>query len=96
MSSKLMSKVNPWLIAPMAGQLLLAPVAAVGYSMALWCFASDMNWLGEFVISSGMFASWQVWLALAIAAQIAARHVERVLEGTPQPVPVPVQADRNC
>lgn len=50
---------------------LAAPVAATAYGMAAWRFASDMNWLGDFVIASGLFSRWQVWLAAGAAMQAA-------------------------
>ncbi len=37
-----------------------------------------MNWLDEFFIHNGLFSRWQVWLAIAIATQLAANHLNRV------------------
>jgi hypothetical protein len=56
---------------------LLGPVAATVYAIAVWRFASDMNWFGEFFITDGLFSRWQIWLALAIATQMAAHQLRR-------------------
>lgn len=56
---------------------LMAPLAATGYALAAWRFASDMNWLGAFVISDGLFSKWQVWLVVAIATQAGAHYLNR-------------------
>ncbi|MBC8166683.1 MAG: hypothetical protein H7Y20_12520 [Bryobacteraceae bacterium] len=63
-------------VTSLLGQLMI-PVAAAGYAMAVWRFAADMNWFGEFIIPSGLFSRWQVWLALAIATQAAAGTLNR-------------------
>ncbi len=63
--------------APVLGHLM-TPVALVGYVLALWRLGADMNWLDEFFIDNGLFSRWQVWLAIAIATQLAANHLNRV------------------
>ena len=56
---------------------LMTPVTVVGYVMAFWRFAADMNWTGQFFISSGLLSRWQVWLALAAAMHAAAHSLNR-------------------
>jgi hypothetical protein len=56
---------------------LVSPIAFTAYVMAAWRLGADMNWLGEFVISQGLLSRWQVWLALAVAAQICAQQLSR-------------------
>ncbi|MEJ7607693.1 MAG: hypothetical protein WKF37_15820 [Bryobacteraceae bacterium] len=63
--------------APVAAYLI-APVALVGYVFAAWRLGADLNWLGEFFISSGLFSRWQVWLAIAIATQLVSKELDRI------------------
>lgn len=56
---------------------LLKPAAAAGYAMAAWRLAADLSWLDDFFISSGLLSRWQVWLAIAIAAQAGAHRMNR-------------------
>jgi hypothetical protein len=69
-------KTNAPQMAPLF-QYLLTPIAFVGYVLAFWRLGADLNWTGEFFITSGLLSHWQVWLALAIATQIAAAHLAR-------------------
>jgi hypothetical protein len=56
---------------------LMTPVALVAYALAFWRLGADLNWMGEFFISQGLLSRWQVWLALAIATQLAAKELNR-------------------
>jgi hypothetical protein len=51
---------------------LLSPAAVVALGLGLWRVSADLSWTGEFVIASGFFSHWQVWIALAISLQVAA------------------------
>ena len=62
--------------APVVGYLM-TPVALVGYGLAFWRLGADLNWLGEFFVDQGLFSRWQVWLAIAIATQLAANQLNR-------------------
>jgi hypothetical protein len=44
---------------------LLAPAALVAFTMAFWRIAADLRLTSSFVISSGVFSHWQVWLVSA-------------------------------
>ena len=44
---------------------LLAPAALVSFTMAFWRIAAAMRWTSAFVVSSGLFSHWQVWLVTA-------------------------------
>jgi hypothetical protein len=37
-----------------------------------------LNFVGEFFIADGLLSRWQVWLALAILTQVAAKELNRV------------------
>ena len=64
------------LYAPVAASLI-TPVALVGYVFAAWRLGADLNWLGEFFISTGIFSRWQVWLAIAIVTQMVLKELNR-------------------
>ena len=44
---------------------LLAPAALASFTMAFWRIAAAMRWTSAFVVSSGLFSHWQVWLVTA-------------------------------
>jgi hypothetical protein len=69
----LQAKAAQW--APALGSLL-TPAAAVSTGMALWRLGSDLKWTGEFAISNGIFAHWQVWAALAVGLQFGATYLK--------------------
>jgi hypothetical protein len=56
---------------------LMTPVALVGYMLAFWRLGADLNLVGEFFISNGLLSRWQVWLAIAILTQFAAKELSR-------------------
>ena len=64
-------------MAPAVSQLL-APFTFTGYALALWRLAADLDWAGEFFVSHGLFSRWQVWLAIGVATQLAARELKRL------------------
>ncbi|MFN0170151.1 MAG: hypothetical protein ACKV22_27340 [Bryobacteraceae bacterium] len=45
---------------------LLTPAAWMAAALAVWRLAADLQFAGEFGISSGVFSHWQVWLTTAI------------------------------
>jgi hypothetical protein len=51
---------------------LLTPAAVVALVLGLWRVSSDLGWTEQFLIPSGFFSHWQVWIALAIVLQVAA------------------------
>jgi hypothetical protein len=51
---------------------LLTPAAVIALVMGLWRVSADLGWTEEFLITNGFFSHWQVWIALAIALQVAA------------------------
>lgn len=56
---------------------LLTPAAVLTAAFAAWGIAADMNWTGNFAISTGLFSHWQVWLAGAVALQVCAQLLNR-------------------
>ncbi len=55
----------------------LTPAAVMAFALGMWRLASDLNWTGEFVISSGLFSHWQVWIALAGLLETCASILNR-------------------
>src|ERR1700736_668962 len=51
---------------------LLTPAAVTALVLGLWRVSADLGWTGEFLIASGFFSHWQVWIALAIGLQVMA------------------------
>jgi|SRR5579863_8851179 hypothetical protein len=56
---------------------LLTPAAAMASVLGIWRIAADLNWAGQFAITSGFFSHWQVWLAAAALLQLGARILNR-------------------
>jgi hypothetical protein len=90
---------NAHLAAMAAGLMAMAAVSCL--LLAAWRLTADLNWTDEFVISTGFFSHWQVWLALTIvtttasvrlwryirASEIAEQHLEKEpsVRENPQP-----------
>jgi hypothetical protein len=49
---------------------LLTPAALLALVLGLWRVCADLGWAGAFVISSGFFSHWQVWIALSIGLKM--------------------------
>jgi hypothetical protein len=62
---------------------LMTPLAVMLWALGFWRIAADMRWTGEFAISSGLFSHWQVWIALALAVQLAAFFLHRYARREP-------------
>lgn len=51
--------------AALAVASLLAPLALMAFTIALWGLAANLHWVGNFFVSSGLFAHWESWLLVA-------------------------------
>lgn len=60
---------------------LLTPAAVVAFVLGVWRLASDLELAGEFMISSGLFSHWQVWIAMAGLLQTCASALNRFGRG---------------
>jgi hypothetical protein len=49
---------------------LLSPAAAAALGLGLWRIGADLGWTGQFVISTGVFSHWQVWIVLAVVLEV--------------------------
>lgn len=61
---------------------LMTPSALVAFTMAFWRIASDLRWTGAFVISTGVFSHWQIWLVNAGVLSVLASALNRYGRGT--------------
>jgi NADH:ubiquinone oxidoreductase subunit 4 (subunit M) len=72
---------------------VLTPTAAMAFVLGVWRLCADLKWAGEFVITSGVFSHWQVWIALAgvlwICAAILNRYGRGIGEEMAPPSPFP-------
>jgi hypothetical protein len=51
---------------------LLTPASVVVLVLGLWRLSADLGWTEAFLISTGFFSHWQVWIALSIALRLLA------------------------
>ena len=60
---------------------LMGPAVFVGYPMAAWSLASNLNWTDTFLFTAGPLSNWLVWMGLAVSVNLAAgilrRHARR-------------------
>jgi hypothetical protein len=56
---------------------LLAPAIVSAYLITVWSITADMGITGEFMVSSGPFANWIVWMGIAVALHLAATVLRR-------------------
>lgn len=83
------SKVQPFLERSRAGArqtfekqmanlliTLLTPASMLALVFGLWRVGADLGWAGNFLIASGLFSHWQVWMALALALKFAGSSLQ--------------------
>ena len=51
---------------------LMTPIALMAFALGCWSIAADLKLTSSFAISDGIFAHWQIWIAIGIAVQLAA------------------------
>jgi hypothetical protein len=56
---------------------LLSPVVVSVYVLAFWSLTADIGWTGAFMVSSGAFSNWMVWLGIAVVMHGAASILKR-------------------
>lgn len=61
---------------------LLTPGSVMAGVLGAWRIGADLNWMGEFAVSKGIFSHWQVWFALAGAMQVSAIGLLRYARAT--------------
>jgi hypothetical protein len=56
--------------------ILLTPASMLALVFGLWRVSADLGWTEDFVITSGLFSHWQVWIALALALKFAGTSLQ--------------------
>jgi len=59
--------------------LLLTPIALLACVLGAWRFTADLGWTSGFFIARGWLSRYQLWFAVAIAAQTSAFLLNRVM-----------------
>ena len=67
--------------AAMAVAAMLDPAAVIALVIGLWGMAAELNWVGSFGISSGLFSHWEPWLAAASGLELCALALNRYGKG---------------
>lgn len=70
----------------LAGGALLIPVSLMAYVLGFWGLASDMGMAGGSGFQ-GIFSHWQVWIAGAVALNVASSILNRYGRGGEMQVP---------
>jgi hypothetical protein len=55
---------------------MLTPASMLALVFGLWRVSADLGWTEDFVITSGLFSHWQVWIALALALKFAGTSLQ--------------------
>lgn len=61
-----------------AVSFLLSQTALVAFVFAVWRLSADLNWTGDFIVTSGLLSHWQVWLAIAVACMSGVVQLNRL------------------
>ncbi len=59
--------------------LMLTPVAFLAAVLGVWRFSADLGWTSGFFIAGGWLSRYQLWFAVAIAAQTSAFLLNRAM-----------------
>ena len=68
-----------WLAAQAAG-IVLTPTAVMALVLSLWRIAAGFHWTSSFVILTGPFSSWEVWLGVAALLKLCGFVVNRMAQ----------------
>jgi hypothetical protein len=60
---------------------LIGPMSLIAYAFAAWRVAADIGWSASFVIPSGFFSHWLVWISIGLALTFSAS----MLKDGPEP-----------
>jgi len=56
---------------------LLTPAALLVALVGVWRLTADLGFTAGFVIASGLFSHWQIWVATAVLLEVCARVLVR-------------------
>jgi hypothetical protein len=68
--------MQPTLVVAMSG-LVLTAVAVLSGVLGVWRLGADPGWTSRFFIAEGLLSRYQLWFAIAIAAQASALMLNR-------------------
>jgi len=68
--------------------ILFTPASVLALVFGLWRVSADLGWTEDFIIASGFFSHWQVWMALALALKFAGSTLQARM-----PVPAKTSAE---
>jgi hypothetical protein len=57
--------------------LALTLLAVMAGALGVWRLGADPGWTGAFFVAGGLFSRYQLWFALAVAAQTSAFILNR-------------------
>jgi hypothetical protein len=49
---------------------LLSPLSAIAYTFAFWRLTADIGWSAPFIVATGFFSHWIVWLSIGVALSL--------------------------
>lgn len=64
--------------------ILLTPASMLALVFGLWRVSADLGWTEDFIIASGLFSHWQVWIALALALKFAGSSLQARVSSAPK------------
>jgi hypothetical protein len=56
----------------------LTLVAVACFILGSWILCAGLGWAGAFVVQSGLFSHWQIWMAVGVAAQLCSFRLSRL------------------
>jgi hypothetical protein len=67
------SMVDLQLQAALALAAVFAPLALVAFTMCFWSFAAELQLVGAFYVTSGIFSHWQMWFFAALILLVSTK-----------------------
>jgi uncharacterized membrane protein YidH (DUF202 family) len=58
----------------------LTPTSVVALVLAIWRLGADLGFTGDFIITSGFFSHWQIWMMLALVLKLSGSLINRAAE----------------
>jgi hypothetical protein len=59
--------------AALALAAVFAPLALVAFTMCFWSFAAELQLVGAFYVTSGIFSHWQMWFFAALILLVSTK-----------------------
>src|SRR5947208_3190203 len=62
----------------------LTPTSVVAFVLAIWRLGADLGFTGDFIIGTGLFSHWQVWMMLALVLKLTGSLINRAGDASPE------------